>query len=273
MAPPTNLAFQDAGVGAGRAQTWVQATQASTRLFCGFRAVENDGANNPIAGPNDFDVSGGWTPTNVNITADAGAAPDGSTTADKLIADFVNGEHFIELFTARNLIEGKDYTFGFFHKAVDVTPAISPRARSGSDVVAAVPIAGTGDIVSASPSTGVFENVSAEALDLGTGWACASISFRLAANAVVRPGIAFLFSYNSGSFTGTLAGHLAWGAFFYEGDLLGRTAKRRASAQPTGGTPPTRSRSPAACSRSGRPTTSTASRNGTPRGTRTSRAR
>lgn len=227
MAAPPNLDLQAPGAAGGRAAGWVVSSLVTSRLRAGWRAVEDRGATDgghALAGPNDFDVTGGWQPTNVNVTADAGAAPDGSTTADKLVADFVNGLHHIALFTQRDFTEGRTYTFGFWHKAVDfgLAPSLGAKMIFGADYVAAVPIVGTADVYSVTtPPVGPIDRVSAEGLELASGgWAAVSITIRMSADATGTPAIAFMFSEDSGSFTGNLQGHLAWGAFLYEGDLL-----------------------------------------------------
>jgi hypothetical protein len=55
-----------------------------------------------------------WTKTASSVTANAVAAPDGTTTADKLVEDSATTTHSIIEATATSYIIGQAYTFSFF---------------------------------------------------------------------------------------------------------------------------------------------------------------
>jgi hypothetical protein len=61
-----------------------------------------------------FDNSA-WTKTNVTITANAEVAPDGTTTADKIVENNATGIHHL-WHTGRNVASGSTYTFSLFVK-------------------------------------------------------------------------------------------------------------------------------------------------------------
>lgn len=221
--PPGNLGFETSGAGAGRAQGWILASKAATRLGCAFRATELSGGSDPgapIAAPNAFGDAT-WTAHNASVQSDFAAAPDGTMTADRIRDDAVNATHFLDLTTTRNFLIGKTYTFGFFHKASQDPPPLSPRIDfGGGNIIAVVPAAGTALVVDVATPAGPVSRVSAQAIELANGWALISMSFTMGSSVSAKPGIAFMTSATTSAYAGAIHGHLAWGAFLYEGDLL-----------------------------------------------------
>ena len=61
-----------------------------------------------------------WAKTNINVTADATTSPDGTSTADKLIATTTNALHIIDS-SAASFTSGSQYTASVFAKAGELS--------------------------------------------------------------------------------------------------------------------------------------------------------
>jgi hypothetical protein len=86
---------------------WVQVDNVSVKLLAGNHATQSNAAQRPTYGvvpatgrrnlltfTEQFD-NAAWTKTNATVTANAAVAPDGTTTADKVIATAVSGQHHV----------------------------------------------------------------------------------------------------------------------------------------------------------------------------------
>ncbi|MPY72262.1 MAG: flagellar filament capping protein FliD [Alphaproteobacteria bacterium] len=60
-----------------------------------------------------------WNPVSASVTADATTAPDGSMTADALVADAVAGQHYLSNTTGISVTAGETYEFSTYAKAGD----------------------------------------------------------------------------------------------------------------------------------------------------------
>ncbi len=65
----------------------------------------------------EFDNATSWAKFNATVTANAGVAPDGATTADKFLEDATNGQHRLQ--QPINVTSGTTYTFTIFAKAAE----------------------------------------------------------------------------------------------------------------------------------------------------------
>lgn len=152
-----------------------------------------------------------WVKTRVNVTAGAGVAPDGATTADKLYADNTAGaDHF----THQNitLTSATQYTYSVFVKAVEfsavelglLSTAWATTRRARFDLVAKT----------ATITAGVVDAVAIEEWD--NGWFRCMITATTSASGTGRPTI---YLYNGAlSFNGDGAsGVLIWGQQFEVG--------------------------------------------------------
>lgn len=79
-----------------------------------FATVTSDGAarRNLLLNPTQFDAAG-WTKIRSSVTANATAAPDGSTTADKLVEDTSTGTHFVDQSVG---VAGETQTYSVYAK-------------------------------------------------------------------------------------------------------------------------------------------------------------
>ncbi len=142
-----------------------------------------------------------WSRTGATISADATAAPDGTTTADKLVEDSSTGTHRVLNNVALTVTAASTYTWSVFAKAAERT---SVRVENNSLLGA------TFDL-----STGAASNISggitASAVALANGWFRLSI-VGTAATTSERV-IANLVSAGSTSYTGDgTSGVFLWGA-------------------------------------------------------------
>lgn len=103
-----------------------------------------------------------WTKTNTTITDDAAVAPDGTTTADKLIATTTNALHIIDS-VASSFTSGQQYTASIFAKKSELqflqitfsSAAIALRANFNLDTG----VLGT-----------VSAGITARIVSVGNGW-------------------------------------------------------------------------------------------------------
>ena len=150
-----------------------------------------------------------WVAANLSVSADATTAPSGATTADKLIATAVSGEHIADnSFTA---VSGTTYTFSAFVKAAGLTDiglrftvaafwtgSISPQVRFNLLDQTMSVITGTPASYSITP--------------VGNGWYRVSMSVVCIANGTPSARIQ-LMSGASNNFTGNgVDGCFVWGA-------------------------------------------------------------
>lgn len=125
-----------------------------------------DAGANLLLRSDEFD-NASWTKVNATVSANAVAAPDGTTTADSLIDDAVSGSHsFRQSFTVTAAVQDIQVTFAIKagsrnFASVDFTTA------SGS---AAAFINLTTGAISTVSATVAFSGARAFAADLGGGW-------------------------------------------------------------------------------------------------------
>lgn len=149
-----------------------------------------------------------WTKNQTTVTANAATAPDGTTTADKLISTAVAGFHSTAKAVASKLAS-TTYTFSLYAKAAEIgfiLPNFS-SAFSGSGLFAIINLS-TGE------ATGVSAGLTVKTEDAGNGWWRISLTATSAANTT-----AFSATVNTtdaagnSSHTGDgVSGVLVWGA-------------------------------------------------------------
>jgi hypothetical protein len=121
-----------------------------------------------------------WTKTNSSITANTIVAPDGATTADKLIVD--NGVAFGSGFTRQNVSKAASaitYTSTVYAKAGEFNrvscfcrDAVT-SANSASVTISLV----NGSVVVAAAATGTFTSASSSVTSVGNGWYRIALTF------------------------------------------------------------------------------------------------
>jgi hypothetical protein len=121
------------------------------------------GATNLILQSQDFSTT--WTNSNTTESTNVAVAPDGASTADKLIDDLTNGQHRIEQGVA--MTSGTTYTFSVFAKTAEYRRI---GLRTSGDVVTGVFDLTSGTVVT---TTGTG---SASIESVGNGWYRCSVT-------------------------------------------------------------------------------------------------
>jgi hypothetical protein len=159
-----------------------------------------------------------WTanPTQLNTTGlpayiDVATAPDGTATADKLIATTLSGTH--QFRQSITVVSGTTYTISNYFKAAEVnfaSIAIFGTPSSSADWIALF------NISTASPATGAFNGFSSTAIvNAGNGWFRCSTTFTATASGSlsVRIGGASGVIVGNHSYSGdNSSGFFIWGA-------------------------------------------------------------
>jgi hypothetical protein len=147
-----------------------------------------------------------WITLNATVTADAVAAPDGTTTADKIVETTANGAHGIYQTCATTA--GQPYTQSCFAKAAERTFLVMTE---GNNVTSTAVFNLSTGVVSSVTGNG---SPSAAIVALGDGWYWCSLTFTpIAATANLQ--IRASNAASSGGYTGTAgSGIYAWGAQF-----------------------------------------------------------
>jgi hypothetical protein len=98
-----------------------------------FATVTSDGAarRNLLLNPTQFDAAG-WTLTQSTVTANATTAPDGTTTADKFIANINNDVHWVQQSVT---LSSSIYTLSFYAKAAGYGIIQALNSSSATDFV------------------------------------------------------------------------------------------------------------------------------------------
>jgi hypothetical protein len=110
-----------------------------------------------------------WTKSQATVSADAATAPDGRTTADKLIEDSTTNGHSV-LLTISKATSAITYTGDVFCKAAERTQAYFwLHGAGGGDRGQAVFDLSAGTVLSSS-AIGAFTGITATIEDAGDGW-------------------------------------------------------------------------------------------------------
>jgi len=193
----------------------------SVRELPGFHATQSTAANRPTYGvvpsrgrvnlltfSEAFD-NAAWTKSNTTVTANASVAPDGATTADKLVETTATSTKFVLQPIAVN--SGAAYTYSVFLKAAERNFAQVRYENSTSTQLYAVNINlldGSFNTLSSGSPTGTSATVNS----VGSGWYRVQLTVN-ASDATFKP-IVFLQSVQgTNSYTGDgTSGILIWGA-------------------------------------------------------------
>jgi len=174
-----------------------------------------------------------WVKTRSSVTANVAVAPDGTTTADKLVEDTETNTHELrqDITKATSAIT---YTASWFAKSAERTrfqfvcsgTSFGDRANATFDTT-------SGTITSAAAVAGDFTNASARMENWGNGWWRCELTFTSNADNVVRQR-ASLHDGTSTNYTGDgTSGLFLWHAQLEAGALA-------SSCIPTGATTVTR---------------------------------
>lgn len=114
----TNQAYKSSGGGIVTPDSILTYTAPSPKLVYGSDGVLRYAPHNLILRSEEFDQTGGapWILAATTVTANAAAAPDGTTTADKLVEDSANTNHHINQSVTTAAVS---YTFSVYAKAAE----------------------------------------------------------------------------------------------------------------------------------------------------------
>ena len=155
-----------------------------------------------------------WTKTLVSVSTDAAVAPDGSTTADKLIVN--NGSSPTSARISQTITKAATattYTFTVFAKTGDVTTGNSLQIVATDSVITSNNATSnfstaTGTVTVAAVANGTFTNASSSISPLANGWYRCTLTFTTGTEVSIQTR---LFSRTPTTGDGT-RGILLWGA-------------------------------------------------------------
>lgn len=186
---------------------------SGTRPIYGIHPLS--GIRNLLTFTEQFD-NAAWTKTRSSITANAGVAPDGTTTADKLVEDSTVNNTHLTLQAPSGIVAGA-YTATVYAKSVERSRVvISNEETSGLNGVYAVFNLSTGAIDVAATAFGTgFSGGAATITSVGNGWYRCSVSG--STSATTRRISINLDNATSGALSQTYTGNgtsgiLIWGA-------------------------------------------------------------
>lgn len=207
----TGYSFARASVG-----TYVNAdgtirSFASGEMRRGDRGVLIEGERtNLLLRSQEFD-NAAWTKSRSSVTANAAVAPDGTTTADKLVEDTATNTHraFQSVAKAASAIQ---YTYSVFLKAAERTFAQVKISDSTEADSASVDVNLSTGAISAASASG-FTGASATILAFANGWYRVTLTATTDSDTAVV-GFCFIASaLGTISYTGDgTSGLLVWGA-------------------------------------------------------------
>lgn len=176
-----------------------------------------DNSPNLLTYSDQFDNAGWPTKNNLSVSANAVAAPDGTTTADQLTENSATGEHFVE----QSVAVSSD--------AAEFACSVCAKANSRSWIIVRI-VENTGSTVAAAwfnLSTGAVGTITNTAnwlygrsfiTDLGGGWyRCTLVSRKTNAATTIRARIQMATADASTSYTGNGANNL----YVWRGGLVG----------------------------------------------------
>lgn len=163
-----------------------------------------------------------WAKVSALVSANASAAPDGTTTADKLV-----GAAAVALsaqYVSQNVAKAASalpFTLSVFARKAEldrVRVLFNDNANAANSVAVIVDL-NAGAIVSAATVTGTFSNPTAVVSDAGNGWWRVAVSALTSTETVLRGRI---YAYDSVATNGDgTSGILVWGAQFEQAGAPG----------------------------------------------------
>ena len=160
-----------------------------------------------------------WTKVNTTISANATIAPNGTTTADKLIENTVNNTHY----AAQNITASNTpFTYSVYVKA-DTTTRVRVQMSdlTTGDIRLDYNFTTNTSLFNGSGNRGSWSSVSFNKTDLSEGWVKISISGIKGAGSVVSCSVFLLDNSGNSIYAGNgTSGLFIWGAQLNEGTLL-----------------------------------------------------
>ena len=151
-----------------------------------------------------------WGKINATVTTNTTTAPNGTLTADKLIATAVNGTHLV-LQIGAGAVLGQNLTLSVYAKSAGLTRLQFVNNGGGSGISSYDLITGIATLSS---------GVSATMQDVGNGWYRCVLTFAPSATGNFNIQIRLLDSSGNSTFTGNdVDGIFAWGAQIDNGSV------------------------------------------------------
>lgn len=151
-----------------------------------------------------------WTKNNATISPNAIIAPDGTTTADKLVETVATGQHYVRTSAASTNIA---YTFSVYLKAGERTRAvIAMTDLSTGDASVGINLL-TGATFASSLGVGSWTNISSAVVAMPNGWYRVSITGTRGGGGTSTAGSIYTDNGSTISYTGDgTSGIFVWGA-------------------------------------------------------------
>jgi hypothetical protein len=158
-----------------------------------------------------------WTKAAVTITADATTAPDGTTTADKMVDTVASGVPHRVNSTSTTITSGNFYTYSVYVKAAE-RAIFDVIMLSGANYVSNTFNTSTEAVGADNDSLGsIFSSRSATITSVGSGWYRCAITARVVAS-VATVYVGLCDDGGSNSYAGDITkGGYAWGAMLNAG--------------------------------------------------------
>ena len=208
----------------------------------GYNATQATTANKPILSRTDnkenyfryseeFNQGSVWTLNNATITANAATAPDGTTTADKLIDNATNAQHSVQQMVTV-LAPNVSYRASVYVKAAELTSCRVIFYDDGVNFYGISLNLSTG--VATVTSGGTVNGTSYTVTNVGSGWYLVSIVGTIPAPNANRHGLTINTASGGVSYAGSGNGILVWGASLQEAGADGTYLKTGDVRKPRG---------------------------------------
>ena len=217
---PSSFGYTDSITGSWMPKKYV-GTYGTNGFYLPFSDSSSTTTRNLLTYSEDF-ANGSWTNYQSTETSNAAVAPNGTTTADKLIPD--PGSLGGQLYRNYSAVDNTTYTFSVYAKAAEYTQSrlyIQKKATSATYDFADY------DLSSATVTATYGSPTSTSIVAVGNGWHRISISSNVGIGGTATPSvnIQHLGSAGNGS-----NGILLWGAQLEDSGTLGPYLRTDASA-------------------------------------------
>jgi hypothetical protein len=210
--PTLDLNFANNGslVDSVTGKTLVQHTRQSNATYVDGDGVIRNAVTNLLLRSEEFDNSPAWAAVDAYISADATTAPNGTTTADKIVASGGVAEHYVR--QEFNALSGATYTFSCYLKASERSVfslafrVASLWPSSENQVVDFDLTAETLTVFSGTPTASI--------INLGNGWYRCSITQTTVASGTAQVRIQSIYDSDG-------SGIYIWGAQLEQSTTVG----------------------------------------------------
>jgi hypothetical protein len=157
------------------------------------------------------DFSTTWAATQSSITTNAAVSPSGTSTADKLIEDIANAQHFV-FQVVTGLVSGGTYTYSFFAKSAERTNVQILFAQGGNNALASANLT-AGTISAVTINGGAWTGGSATITNVGNGWYRLTLTATIVGSTALSCRIVLEDTPGNATYTGNgTSGLFIWGA-------------------------------------------------------------